>query len=367
MAAKRLRTSANVLYDGLRSSALPAQRRSMATMAPETIIAQSYTNAHLTSTTPPTRTPPFQPQRNPFLTTATLTTHAFPTIEPTGTSTYPSTHLLLPLRKDLLHRAVIYEGDMTRQGTASTKYRSEVHGSNRKIRPQKGTGSARLGDKKSPMLKGGGVAFGPHPRNFATDLPRKVYDCAWRTALSYRYRRGELLLLDGEAELQNVTPNSAERYMRDLLRHNRWGRDAGRTLFVTTQRREALFAALEGERMGAEARALEVGEVDVKDLLELGRVVLERAALEKILRTHEEDLAPGERLGAWRLGLKKDDRMTRRDEKGGAVAAAVTMKVALARCPPGQGPVDAARQVRNAETRNEDGPPATPFMTTVSR
>ncbi|KYG45168.1 hypothetical protein M433DRAFT_42803, partial [Acidomyces richmondensis BFW] len=218
------------------------------------------------------------------------TTHAFPSFEPISFAQYPSSHLLLPIRKDILHRAVIYEGDNTRQGTASTKWRSEVHGSNRKIRPQKGTGKARLGDKKSPMLRGGGVAFGPKPRDFGTKLPRKIYDLAWRTALSYRYRQGELLLLEDQAELENVHQDSAERYIKDLLRYNKMGHADGRTLFVTLQRRERLFRALEGERMGREGRALDVTDVDVKDLLELGRVVIERKALEFLFEEHESDL-----------------------------------------------------------------------------
>ncbi|EMC98452.1 hypothetical protein BAUCODRAFT_67531 [Baudoinia panamericana UAMH 10762] len=267
------------------------------------------------STPPPAPTPGFKPQPNPFLQTATLTTHAFPSMEPSSFVAYPSTHLLLPLRKDILHRAVIFEGDMSRQGTASTKWRSEIHGSGHKIRPQKGSGKARLGDKKSPMLRGGGVAFGPKPRDFSTGLPKKIYHLAWRTALSYRYRKGELLLIDGQADITGVHEDSLERYTRDLLRHNRFGHADGRTLFVTLERREGLFRALEGERMGREARALEVWDVDVKDLLELGRVVVEREALEWVLEEHQEDLAPGVRLGAWGRMMEGLERAS----EGGAV------------------------------------------------
>jgi large subunit ribosomal protein L4 len=201
----------------------------------------------------------------------------------------------MPLRKDILHRAVIYEGDATRQGTASTKYRSEVHGSNRKIRPQKGTGSARLGNKKSPMLKGGGVAFGPKPRDFSTELPRKVYDQAWRTAISYRYKKGELILVDGEVDV-DVAEESLERYVKDLLTWQNMGRSGGRTLFVTSERRHNLFDALDGENMGRHARALEAEEVDVKDMLEMGRVVIERDALEQLFIEHESDLPESQRI-----------------------------------------------------------------------
>lgn len=149
------------------------------------------------------------------------------------------------------------------------------------------------------MLKGGGVAFGPKPRDFSTKLPKKIYDLAWRTALSYRYRKGELILLDTEAELLGVHPHSAQRYLKDLLRHNRMGHADGRTLFVTLERREGLFGALEGEGMGRDARALDVLDVDVKDLLELGRVVVEKSALDFMFEEHEDDLGPRQRIGAW--------------------------------------------------------------------
>lgn len=278
--------------------------------SPAQTLDTSYAQAHLASTQtqpiledtfsqpPPPSSPTAastittsvnQPPPNPFLKTASCTLHAFPSLEPVRFTTYPDTHLLLPLRRDILHRAVVFEGDATRQGTASTQWRSEVHGSNRKIRPQKGTGRARLGNKKSPMLKGGGVAFGPKPRDFSTDLPRKVYDLAWRTALSYRYRKGELLVIDGAAEIDREGPGSA-RWIKELLRWHALGNPDGRSLFVTAEKRPHLFGALDMPKMGKEARALEVEDVDVKDLLEHGRLVIEQKALNWIFREHSTDL-----------------------------------------------------------------------------
>jgi large subunit ribosomal protein L4 len=308
MASARTSAPAKQLFSGFRLSQRvqqqkPCLARSMATTTSTTTTTFEPPAAAATITTDapqkPTAARPrpkrangvnFQPSKNPFLTTAQCTLHDFPSFEPTAFVSYPSTHLLLPLRKDILHRAVVYEGDMTRQGTASTKWRSEVHGSNRKIRPQKGTGSARLGNKKSPMLEGGGVAFGPKPRDFSTELPRKIYDQAWRTAISYRYRKGELILVDGELDL-DVADGALQRYMRDLLTWQNMGNGGGRTLFVTSERRDNLFDSLEGEKMGRHARALEVDFVDVKDMLEMGRVVIERDALEELFLEHESDLS----------------------------------------------------------------------------
>ena len=297
----------------------------MATEAPlpKTTLSQSYVDAHLesvpteqilqdrfslspsmTSSDIITNPLQYQPPPNPFLTTVQCTLYNFPSLEPTGFASYPSTHMLLPLRRDILHRAVIYEGDMTRQGTASTKWRNDVHGSGRKIRPQKGTGRARLGDKKSPMLRGGGVAFGPKPRDFSTELPKKLYDLAWRMALSYRYRKGELTVTDSEIDITGIHQDSVERYTKDVLRWHRMGKTGGRTLFITGARRENLFSALETEKFASEARAEELGSVDVKDLLESPRLVIERTALEQILQSHEADLNPNQQLKAWRRALQ---------------------------------------------------------------
>ncbi|RFU24332.1 hypothetical protein B7463_g12007, partial [Scytalidium lignicola] len=222
---------------------------------------------------------------DPFPSKVLTTIYSFPSMEPLRFTTYRTNQLYLPLRKDILHRAVIYEGDATRQGTASAKTRFEVHGSHRKIRPQKGTGHARLGTRQSPMLKGGGKSFGPHPRDFSTELPRKMYDLAWRTALSYRYRRGELIICEDGMEL--AYPKT--RFAKRVFDANRWGGDDGRTLVVTGDFRKNLFRGLRDA--GEDGRVLTAREVDVKDLLELGRVVVEKRALDEMLREHSSDLA----------------------------------------------------------------------------
>lgn len=206
-------------------------------------------------------------------------------MEPLRFESYSSKDLYLPLRRDILHRAVIYEGDSTRQGTANTKTRYEVHGSHRKIRPQKGTGKARLGTRQSPMLKGGGKSFGPKPRDFSTELPKKMYDLAWRTALSWRYRRGELIVCEDGMDIEHAR----DIWIKSIFRHNRWGRPDGRSLIITHDLRQNLFHAM--ENAGSEGRVLEKDDVDVKDLLELGRVIIEQSALDEILAEHQSDLS----------------------------------------------------------------------------
>ncbi|KAK4504712.1 hypothetical protein PRZ48_002674 [Zasmidium cellare] len=325
MASKRAAVPAKHLFNGFRAYENPTRQcitRSMATEAPlpNVTLSKAYNDANLTSAetqpiledkvsvpppTPsnPTIAPqagPYQPPPNPFLQTVQCTLYNFPSLEPVSFATYPSTHLMLPLRKDLLHRAVIFEADAARQGTASTKWRSDVHGSGRKVRPQKGTGHARLGDKKSPVLRGGGVAHGPKPRDMSTDLPKKVYDLAWRTALSYRWKMGQLLVTDSPVDIPGVHENSLERYMRDVLEWNNMGRAGGRTLFVSHDWRDNLFSALEAEGMEKHGRARMVEEMTVKDLLLDARIVVERSALNNMLVGHETDLSPQQKFGVWK-------------------------------------------------------------------
>ena len=242
-------------------------------------VLQSFADGHLTSPTDEGARGS-APVASPVLTTI----YKFPTMEPVRFEYYPANHLNLPLRRDILHRAVIYEGDATRQGTASTKWRGDVHGSNRKILPQKGTGKARRGDKKSPILRGGGVAFGPHPRDFSTKLPRKMYDLAWRTALSYRYKKGELIVVEDGMEIGNAQT----RLIKQVFEDNQWGNPNGRSLLVAGSFRENLFQALKDA--GEDGRVLTEDDVDVKDLLEMGRIIVEKSALDGILRDHQSDL-----------------------------------------------------------------------------
>jgi large subunit ribosomal protein L4 len=134
------------------------------------------------------------------------------------------------------------------------------------------------------MLRGGGKSFGPHPRDFATQLPRKIYDLAWRTALSYRYRKGQLFVCEDGMDFEY----SKGEWATQIFEHNRWGKKEGRALVVTTDRRENLFEAL--NEVPGHGRALTTWDVDVKDLLETGRVVIEKSALDEILNEHQSDL-----------------------------------------------------------------------------
>lgn len=209
---------------------------------------------------------------------------------------YGSQYLDAPLRRDILHRAVIYEADATRQGTASTKWRFEVRGSNRKLYQQKGTGRARVRDKKSPIRRGGGVAFGPKPRDFSTELQRRVYDQAFKIALSYRFRRGELIILDEGIDLPE---GNSGRFLNNIFEGHQWGRGNGRSLLVTsTPEAEDPRLFKEMRSIGEHGMLKDLEDVDVKDLLETGRVVIEREALFMLFLKHSKSLEGKKRSSA---------------------------------------------------------------------
>ena len=101
----------------------------------------------------------------------------------------------LPLNEAVVHQAMVRQLANERQGTASAKTRGEVIGSTRKLYRQKHTGRARRGDIKSPLLRGGGVAFGPKPRSYRQSMPKKMRRLALKSVLSAKVREGNMRLV----------------------------------------------------------------------------------------------------------------------------------------------------------------------------
>ena len=102
----------------------------------------------------------------------------------------------LPVNEDVIYYAITNELANKRVGTACTKTRAEVHGSNAKPYKQKGTGNARRGDKKSPLCVGGGTIFGPKPRDYSYAIPKKEKRLAMKTILSMRAQSGILTVVE---------------------------------------------------------------------------------------------------------------------------------------------------------------------------
>lgn len=101
-----------------------------------------------------------------------------------------------PVKEHLFYYVVNWQLAKRRAGTASTKTRGEVSGGGRKIRPQKGLGRSRQGSIRAPHWKGGGIVFGPKPRDYEYTIPKKVRKSAVKSALSYRLKNGELFVVE---------------------------------------------------------------------------------------------------------------------------------------------------------------------------
>jgi len=97
---------------------------------------------------------------------------------------------------DVIHQVVVMQLANKRIGTASSKGRSDVRGSGKKLFRQKGTGFARAGTRRSPIRIGGGVAFGPKPRDFGFKVPKKVRRLAIKSALADKFQNDNILVID---------------------------------------------------------------------------------------------------------------------------------------------------------------------------
>lgn len=118
----------------------------------------------------------------------------------------------VPFNEAVVHQAMVRQLANRRQGTASTKARGEVKGSQRKLYAQKHTGRARRGNIKSPVLRGGGVVFGPKPRSYRQAMPKKMRRLALRCVLSAKAREGNMKVVQDIAFEEAKT-----RYMAGVL------------------------------------------------------------------------------------------------------------------------------------------------------
>jgi len=115
----------------------------------------------------------------------------------------------LPLNQAVVHQALVRQLANARQGNAATKTRGQVSGGGRKPYPQKHTGRARQGSSRSPLLRGGGIVFGPHPRSYHQAMPKKMRRLALRCVLSSKVAEGEMVVVEGFAFDQPKTKEMA--------------------------------------------------------------------------------------------------------------------------------------------------------------
>ncbi|MEK7118974.1 MAG: 50S ribosomal protein L4, partial [Patescibacteria group bacterium] len=129
-----------------------------------------------------------------------------------GTMTLPKELFSAKVNAKLLATAVrVYRANQ-RKGNASTKTRGEVEGSTKKIYRQKGTGRARHGGIRAPIFVGGGIAFGPRPRDYSLSLPKKMRRIALASALTRQYMEGNIMVVDGLEDLEPKTKRFADAF-----------------------------------------------------------------------------------------------------------------------------------------------------------
>jgi large subunit ribosomal protein L4 len=176
-----------------------------------------------------------------------------------------------PINTAVMHQALLRQLANARQGTHDTKNRTEVRGGGKKPWRQKGTGRARQGSIRSPQWAGGGVVFGPTPRSYRQEMPRKQRRLALRSALAAKAQDGQISVL-GSFEVD--VPRT--RAVVDLLRTIEAG---ARVLVVLGSHNEALERSA---RNLAEVRVILAANLSVRDLLTADTVLMTRDALDHV-------------------------------------------------------------------------------------
>lgn len=159
-----------------------------------------------------------------------------------------------------------------RQGTHSSKERSDVKGSTRKIKRQKGTGTARFGDIKNPLFRGGGRIFGPQPRYYGFKLNKKVKKLARRSALSYKAKDQELLILEDFTFEQPKTKQFVE-----LLGH--FDLSDKKTLLVIPESNDNIMLSA---RNLQKAKVISANSLNTYDILNANKLLIAESSIKEI-------------------------------------------------------------------------------------
>jgi large subunit ribosomal protein L4 len=175
------------------------------------------------------------------------------------------------IKTDLIHESVVRANAAERRGTHATKTRALVSGSGKKPWRQKGTGRARAGEIRNPLWRKGGTVFGPQPRSYEYQLPRKVEKGALRAALAQKLRDGEVIVVDALSVGEIKTKAAAE-----MLR--RLGIE-GKALLVDVKPEDKLTLSMRNIEGVA---VLPSNRISARDVMNTRRVVLTQAAMEKL-------------------------------------------------------------------------------------
>jgi large subunit ribosomal protein L4 len=176
----------------------------------------------------------------------------------------------IEVKPSVLHTVVKMQLANRRAGSACVKNRSDVKGSTHKLFRQKGTGRARRGDVKSPLLRGGGVVFGPHPKSWAIKVPKKVRRLALKMALSSKLQNESLLVLNG-ISLDSIKTKAFISILADLKLDN--------VLFITAEK--DVNVELSSRNIPG-VKVLRCDGLNVYDILKYRHLVLLEPSIEQI-------------------------------------------------------------------------------------
>jgi len=174
-------------------------------------------------------------------------------------------------KTDLIHESVVRANAAERRGTHATKNRALVSGSGKKPWRQKGTGRARVGETRNPLWRKGGTVFGPQPRSYEYQLPKKVEKGALRAALTQKLRDGQVIVVDA-LSVGDIKTKAAAAMLQRL------GVD-GKALLVDVKPEDKLVLSV---RNIEGVRVLPSNRISARDVMNTRRVVLTKAAIEKL-------------------------------------------------------------------------------------
>ena len=165
-----------------------------------------------------------------------------------------------------------------RQGTHKSKERGEIRGSTRKIKRQKGTGTARMGSVKSPILRGGGRAFGPRPRDYSFKLNKKLKKIARKSALSYKIKGKEVMILE---DFNFETPRTKD--FIQLL--NSFKLEDKKVLVVVTGKVENIYLS---SRNVQKAKIIDAKSINTYDILNANNLLIAESSVAEIEKINKQ-------------------------------------------------------------------------------
>jgi large subunit ribosomal protein L4 len=180
----------------------------------------------------------------------------------------------------IVHRALIRQTNNARQGTACAKTRAEVRGGGRKPWKQKGTGRARAGSIRSPLWRGGGVIFGPKPKDYNMKMNRKERRLALRTALMSRIE--DIIVVADFAT--NVAQPKTKEFVQAMTR---WGVEAeSKVLIIVSEVEDNTLLSV---RNIAKVKMISASGLNVFDLLNADQIIATAEAIAKIQEVYNDD------------------------------------------------------------------------------